>query len=171
MANLNPPMKVPGYIFSDKIGAGAYGVVFKAYRKVQDGSTEVVAIKAVLRSSLSASAVDSLITEIQLLKKLKHDHIVQLKDFLCDSHYIYILMEYCSGGDLSHFIKSRHRLPEAACQRFLQQIASAMKYIRSENVSHFDLKPQNILLSSRKHPVGSWIRIWCSRILQTCFLL
>lgn len=151
MASL-PVVKLNDYIVCDKIGSGGYADVYKAYRK-PPAHKEYVAIKAVLRSNLSPGATDNLITEIRLLKKLKHDHIVQLKDFLCDENYVYIIMEYCGGGDLSHFIKSRNRLPETACQRFLQQIAAALKYMRNENVSHFDLKPQNILLASRKNPV------------------
>lgn len=147
-----PPVVVPDYLVCDKIGSGGYADVYKAYKR-SSGGRECVAIKAVLRSTLSPGSTESLLTEIRLLKRLNHDHIVQLKDFMYDTNYIYIVMEYCAGGDLSHFIKSKHRLPENACQRFLQQLASALKYMRDENVSHFDLKPQNILLASRKNPV------------------
>ncbi|XP_067667200.1 serine/threonine-protein kinase ULK3-like isoform X2 [Haliotis asinina] len=61
-------------------------------------------------------------------------------------------MEHCSGGDFSHFIRKRRRLPEHLVKRFLQQLASAMKYLWSKNVAHMDLKPQNILLTSVTHP-------------------
>ena len=49
--------------------------------------------------------------------------------------------------------RSKHRLSETACQRFLQQLASAMAYLRERNVGHFDLKPENVLLLSRRNPV------------------
>ena len=146
-----PPLKLQDYVVCEKIGSGGYADVYKAYKK--KAPSEVVAIKAVQRASLSPGATDSLITEIRLLKNLKHDHIVQLKDFMCDENYIYIIMEHCNGGDLSHFIRSRHRLPETACQRFLQQLAAALFFIRQQNIAHFDLKPQNILLQSRRNPV------------------
>lgn len=55
-------------------------------------------------------------------------------------------MEYCDGGDLSSFIKKRHKLPEQICRKFLQQLALALRYLRNNNVSHMDLKPQNLLL-------------------------
>ncbi|CAL4130822.1 unnamed protein product, partial [Meganyctiphanes norvegica] len=84
---------------------------------------------------------------------LKHEHIVVMKDFLWDERYIFIVMEYCNGGDLSRLIKTKQRLSESVCQRFLQQLASALKYMREQNVSHFDLKPQNILITSRRHPI------------------
>lgn len=58
-------------------------------------------------------------------------------------------MEYCDGGDLSSFIRERHKLPEQICRRFSQQLALALKYLRNNNVSHMDLKPQNLLLMKR----------------------
>ncbi|KAJ8883853.1 hypothetical protein PR048_015708 [Dryococelus australis] len=61
---------------------------------------------------------------------------------------IYIIMEYCNGGDLSCFIRKRRRLPEATCRKFLQQLALALKFMRSHNVCHMDLKPQNLLLTT-----------------------
>lgn len=55
-------------------------------------------------------------------------------------------MEYCDGGDLSNFIKKRHKLQENVCRKFLQQLALALRYLRGHNVCHMDLKPQNLLL-------------------------
>lgn len=56
-------------------------------------------------------------------------------------------MEFCDGGDLSGFIRKRKILPEKICKRFLQQLALALKFLRSHNICHMDLKPQNLLLS------------------------
>lgn len=113
-----------------------------------------MAIKCVLKNSLSKSSVDNIITEITILKKIKQKFIVELKDFQWDEFYIYLIFEYCSGGELSKYIKLNKRLPESTVQHFLQQIASALKVLRSHNVAHMDLKPQNILISHP--PVRSW---------------
>lgn len=59
---------------------------------------------------------------------------------------IYIIMELCNAGDLSAYIKKHKTLPESTCKFFMRQLASAMHYMRSNNISHFDLKPQNLLL-------------------------
>ncbi|KAG8228580.1 hypothetical protein J437_LFUL009285 [Ladona fulva] len=142
--------QLDGYVFVEKIGSGSYSTVYKAFRK--EGSREVVAVKCVEKTKLLGSAIDNIITEITLLKKLKHDHIVEMKDFSWDTRNIYIMMEYCGGGDLSSFIQKRHKLPEATCKRFLQQLASALKYLRSNDVCHMDLKPQNLLLTSKTNP-------------------
>jgi serine/threonine-protein kinase ULK/ATG1 len=66
-------------------------------------------------------------TEIELLKRLKHRHIVELYDFVWDSEAIYLIMEYCSGGDLSEFIQSRKALPEKVARKFLQQLGTTFQ--------------------------------------------
>ncbi|KAK2186540.1 hypothetical protein NP493_197g05000 [Ridgeia piscesae] len=147
-------MTVPsakGYIFTERLGSGTYATVYKAYRK--SAAREVVAIKCVQKSKLNRTSTENLLTEIELLKTLRHEHIVELKDFQWDANYIYLVMEYCSGGDLGHFIQARHTLSEHTARRFLQQLAFGLRYMREMNVSHLDLKPQNILLSSMHNPV------------------
>ncbi|CAG5099486.1 Similar to ulk3: Serine/threonine-protein kinase ULK3 (Xenopus laevis) [Cotesia congregata] len=135
--------KLDDYIIIEKIGTGSYATVYKAVKK---DNRSVVALKCVDSSTLSKSAIDNLITEINLLKVLKHEHIVEMKDFFWGEGRIYIVMEYCDAGDLSTFIKRKHKLPEKVCHKFLQQLALALKYLRSNNVCHMDLKPQNLLL-------------------------
>lgn len=54
----------------------------------QDCSREVVAIKCVESSTLSKSAVDNLVTEINLLKVLKHEHVVEMKDFFWSDGFV-----------------------------------------------------------------------------------
>jgi len=58
-------------------------------------------------------------------------------------------MEYCDAGDLSSFIKKRVKLPEQTCQKFLQQLAVGLQFLRSHNISHLDLKPQNLLIVTK----------------------
>jgi len=106
----------------------------------------MVAIKVIERSKLSKSAEDAVVTEIGVMKKFKHKHIVQMIDFIWDYKNIYIILEHCDGGDLSSFIKQRTKLSEKICRKFLQQLALALQFLRSHNVSHLDLKPQNLLL-------------------------
>ncbi|XP_059512929.1 serine/threonine-protein kinase ULK3 isoform X6 [Myotis daubentonii] len=69
-----------------------------------------------------------------------------------DSDNIYLIMEFCAGGDLSRFIHTRRILPEKVARVFMQQMASALQFLHARNISHLDLKPQNILLSSLEKP-------------------
>ncbi|CAH0602305.1 unnamed protein product [Chrysodeixis includens] len=138
--------KIDGYVVTEKLGSGSYSTVYKAYTKV--GARSIVAIKCVDKSRVkhSGSAVDNLITEIRLLKSLTHPHIVHMKNFTWDDKNIYIIMEYCCGGDLSKYIHRYGRVPEKQVLYFLQQLASALKFLREKGVVHMDLKPHNLLL-------------------------
>ncbi|NXD06224.1 ULK3 kinase, partial [Nothocercus nigrocapillus] len=144
----------------------------------QRNAREVVAIKCVSKRSLNRASVENLLTEIEILKAVRHPHIVELKDFQVgrgpragrpgppcsvqgassglppqwDSDHIYLIMEFCAGGDLSRFIRTRRILPEKVVRVFLQQLACALKFLHERNISHLDLKPQNILLSSLENP-------------------
>ena len=138
------------FVFTDKLGSGTYATVYKAFKRW--GNRQSVAVKCVKKSSLNKASTENLLCEIGLLKKLQHPHIVKLIDFQWDDSFIYIIMEYCSGGDLSHFIRSKRTLPEYTVKRFLQQLVKAMMYMRSNNVAHMDLKPQNILLTAPPNP-------------------
>ncbi|XP_039650139.1 serine/threonine-protein kinase ULK3 isoform X2 [Perca fluviatilis] len=139
------PPKLSDFILTERLGSGTYATVYKAYRK--GDSREVVAVKVVGKKSLNRASTENLLTEIEILKTMRHPHIVQLKDFQWDADNIYLIMEWCSGGDLSRFIRSRRILPERVARCFLQQIACALQFLHERNISHLDLKPQNILLS------------------------
>jgi len=122
--------------------------VYKGYKK--GNSREIVAVKCIKKSSLSKNSSENLIREIEILKSLDHKHIVKLKDFQWDDNNIFLILEYCSGGDLSSYIKRYKRLPETVSRKFLRQLALALQYIREKNISHMDLKPQNLLIESKE---------------------
>jgi serine/threonine-protein kinase ULK/ATG1 len=136
------------YIYRDqRIGTGAYSVVYKGICR---NTKEPVAIKKIdlRRFKDDKARIDE---EIEIMKKLKHIGIVQLYDVIYDklNDYVYIIMEYCSGGDLSTII---HQSTEAEIQRYFQQLAEAFKYLFKQKILHRDIKPQNILFKdpSRK---------------------
>ncbi|KAL1435379.1 hypothetical protein MTO96_000058, partial [Rhipicephalus appendiculatus] len=142
--------KLPEYIFTEKLGQGTYATVFKAYHKT--GARRVVAIKCISKSSLTKTATENLLTEIAILKRIKNEHIVELIDFQWNQQFIYLIMEYCAGGDLHRFIRANKRLRESIVRKFLQQLAKALRVLHQHNIAHMDLKPQNILLSSVRNP-------------------
>ncbi|XP_015728256.1 serine/threonine-protein kinase ULK3 isoform X3 [Coturnix japonica] len=144
------PPRLDGFVLTERLGTGTYATVYKAYSK--RNTREVVAVKCVSKRSLNRASVENLLTEIEILKTIRHPHIVELKDFQWDSDHIYLIMEFCAGGDLSRFIRMRRILPEKVARIFLQQLACALKFLHDHNISHLDLKPQNILLSTPENP-------------------
>ncbi|CAH8559994.1 unnamed protein product [Schistosoma intercalatum] len=142
-------IKVPGFVISQLLGRGTYGQVYMGRKS---GSSKLVAIKCIMKLKLSNQARDNLVSEISILKALEHPHIVRMLDFTWDASFVYIIMEFCGGGDLSRYLRLKRRLDELLVQRFLQQLALALQYLKSKNIVHMDLKPQNILLTSINNP-------------------
>lgn len=128
----------------------------------------LVAIKSVNLSKLNKKLKDNLTSEIAILKGLHHPHIVALIDCKESTAHIHLVMEYCALGDLSYFIKKRDTvgnnpmirdmmqkypnprvggLNEVVVRHFLQQLSSSLSFLRSQNLIHRDVKPQNLLLN------------------------
>uniref|UniRef100_A0AAQ5YWN2 non-specific serine/threonine protein kinase n=1 Tax=Amphiprion ocellaris TaxID=80972 RepID=A0AAQ5YWN2_AMPOC len=127
----------------DLIGHGAFAVVFKGRHK--EKRDWEVAIKCINKKNFAKS--QSLLgKEIKILKELKHENIVRLLDYQEMGGCVYLVMEYCNGGDLAEYLHSKGTLSEDTIRVFLQQIAQAMKVLQSKGILHRDLKPQNILL-------------------------
>ncbi|RVE65613.1 hypothetical protein OJAV_G00118520 [Oryzias javanicus] len=132
----------------DLIGHGAFAVVFKGrHREKHDWE---VAVKCINKKNLAKSQT-LLGKEIKILKELKHENIVALLDFQETVSSVYLVMEYCNGGDLADYLHSKGTLSEDTIRVFLQQIVGAIKVLQSKGIIHRDLKPQNILLS---YPAG-----------------
>ncbi|MEQ2264849.1 Serine/threonine-protein kinase ulk2, partial [Xenotaenia resolanae] len=146
------------YSRKDLVGHGAFAVVFKGrHRKKTDWE---VAIKSINKKNLSKSQI-LLGKEIKILKELQHENIVALYDVQETPNSVFLVMEYCNGGDLADYLQAKGTLREDTLRVFLQQIAAAMRILHSKGIIHRDLKPQNILLSyvGRKKSNISGIRI------------
>uniref|UniRef100_A0A8C7FWD5 non-specific serine/threonine protein kinase n=1 Tax=Oncorhynchus kisutch TaxID=8019 RepID=A0A8C7FWD5_ONCKI len=131
MASSFAPPKLADFILTERLGSGTYATVYKAYRK--GDNREVVAVKVVGKKTLNKVSMENLLTEIEILKTVRHPHIVQLNDFQWDSENIYLILEWCSGGDLSRFIHSRRLLPERVARLFLQQIGESHQILTEAN--------------------------------------
>ncbi|ORX44069.1 Pkinase-domain-containing protein [Hesseltinella vesiculosa] len=146
---------VGNYVILEKIGQGSFATVYTARHK---DTGHRVAIKSVLRTKLTKKLLENLESEIAILKAIRHDHIVGLSECQETETHIHLVMDYCSLGDLSQYIKRiRHSksargplggLPEATVRHFLKHLVSALRFLRSQNLVHRDIKPQNLLLVS-----------------------
>ena len=136
------------YLIKEEIGRGGFGVVS---RGVHVDTGQQVAIK---RIRLSAEA--NLESEIGILKRLKHKHIVRLFDVLRSQNNIYLVLEYCPSGDLRKLIGRGRGLQESQVRSFTRQLGEGLRYLRQNGIVHRDLKPGNILQarsSSGRDPV------------------
>lgn len=129
------------YVVQKQIGAGSFSTVWLARHRVN--GTEV-AIKEIVTARLNSKLKESLKSEIVILQRISHPNIIHLHDMIEDPGKIYIVLEYCRGGDLSMYIQRRQgRIAEATAKHFMQQLASGLKVLRENNLIHRDLKPQD----------------------------
>ncbi|KAJ9646529.1 Protein kinase protein rad53 [Coniosporium tulheliwenetii] len=86
--------------------------------------------------------------EMRIMKTLVHRNIVQYVDYVDAKDHIYIIMEYVPCGDLQDYLKENDVLHEAAAKRMAYQILNALAYLHRKNITHRDIKPDNILIAS-----------------------
>eukprot|EP01135_Chromosphaera_perkinsii_P000992 Nk52_evm6s156 gene=Nk52_evmTU6s156 len=137
----------------DRIGRGSFAVVYKGRRingELGEDGSPFVAIKRINKGKLNDKLSENLQMEIQILRKTKHPNIVRLFDIMESKENMYLIMEYCSKGDLSKYIKHHKRVDVDLVKKLMQQIAAALEFLRNKNIIHRDLKPQNLLLSATK---------------------
>lgn len=107
---------------------------------------ETRAVKIMDKSKISPSEQVRLSYEIDVLRNLSHPNILRLFEVFEDSKQIYLVTEFCSGGELFDEIISKGFLSEKDAAPIIKQLLSAIAYCHNQNVCHRDLKPENILL-------------------------
>ena len=133
------------YEIRQVLGKGKFGLVKLGIHR---GSGRKVAIKIINKKLVTAIDVQQVKTEIDILKIAKHPNIIQLYDVFENENYIYIIMEYCAGGDLFSYIEKRgFRLPETRAAEIIHKLSTAVYFLHEYGVVHRDLKPENILMT------------------------
>ena len=133
------------YDIKQKLGKGKFGLVKLGINKQ---TKEKVAVKIMNKNKMDSSDLELVRTEIEILKICQHPYIIKLYDIFENVDYIYIIMEYCSGGDLFTFLKKRDfRLKEQKVVVIIYKLCKALFYVHSYGIAHRDIKPENVLLT------------------------
>ena len=139
------------------IGKGNFGSISKIRRK-SDG--KILVWKELNYGSMKEKYRHHIMSEINILKELHHPNIVKYYDNIIDKENtkIYIVMEYCPGGDLSQLIKrcrhSKQYIKEDIIWKIFSQVVSALYAChtnKSGKILHRDIKPSNVFLDSNNN--------------------
>nr|XP_057917866.1 maternal embryonic leucine zipper kinase isoform X1 [Doryrhamphus excisus]XP_057917951.1 maternal embryonic leucine zipper kinase isoform X1 [Doryrhamphus excisus] len=130
------------YEVYETVGSGGFAKV-KLGRHILTG--EKVAIKIMNKKDLGDD-LPRVKLEIEAMKNLSHQHICRLYQVIESSTQIFMILEYCPGGELFDYIIAKERLSEQETRVFFRQIVSALAYVHSQGYAHRDLKPENLLI-------------------------
>jgi len=138
------------YVMLKVLGCGSYG---KVKLCISSTNNEFYAVKIYQKEVLKrrriglSSALQDVIREIAIMKKLDHENIVKLYEVIDDDEHerIYMVMEYVDGGSLADHEGEPYPMDEA--RKYFRDIISGLEYLHSQKVIHRDIKPENLLVT------------------------
>lgn len=139
------------YDIVSTIGRGGSGKVFLVRSKEDQRQ---YALKQIILNTKS-NTKESVLKEARILSTLKHPHIVTCCNFFFDDleEHLYILQDYCDGGNLQDQIfdnkEKRANIKEEQIMQWFVQVTMAVQHIHANKILHRDLKTQNIFLTKR----------------------
>ena len=140
------------YEFVCQIGKGNFGRISKIIRK---SDKKALIWKELDYGQMSEKEKEQIVSEVNILRELKHPNIVRYYDRIIDKKHsrIYIIMEYCEGGDLNQLIKRCKKTGEFIAEdiiwKIFTQVLLAIHVIHNHKegkILHRDIKPSNIFL-------------------------
>uniref|UniRef100_A0A8C9WGP5 Mitogen-activated protein kinase kinase kinase 3 n=1 Tax=Scleropages formosus TaxID=113540 RepID=A0A8C9WGP5_SCLFO len=132
------------------LGQGAFGQVYLCYDVDTGRELAAKQVQFDPHSPETSKEVSALECEIQLLKNLHHERIVQYYGCLRDHNekILTIFMEYMPGGSVKDQLKAYGALTENVTRKYTRQILEGMSYLHSNMIVHRDIKGANILRDS-----------------------
>uniref|UniRef100_UPI0037E8BF54 serine/threonine-protein kinase SIK3 homolog isoform X2 n=1 Tax=Semicossyphus pulcher TaxID=241346 RepID=UPI0037E8BF54 len=165
-----PPARVGHYEIERTIGKGNFAVVKLATHIITKAK---VAIKIVDKTQLDDENLKKIFREVQIMKLLKHPHIIRLFQVMETERMIYLVTEYASGGEIFDHLVAHGRMAEKDARKKFKQIVAAVHFCHCRNIVHRDLKAENLLLDhnlnikiadfgfSNLFSQGQLLKTWC----------
>ncbi len=143
------------------IGQGSFGIVYKVKNKI---TKQKYACKKIPKFNIKTKEeYETLQKEITLLSKLDHPNISKIYEAYEDETSIYIIMEYCKGGELYkkmiNLLEKGELLTEESIAIIFKQLISVISYCHNHNICHRDIKPENILLIDDTNDFNNNIKV------------
>jgi serine/threonine-protein kinase ULK4 len=126
------------YVLYDELGKGTYSVVYKGRKK---GSVEYVAVHCAEKTKRK-----ELQNIVRLTHELSHDNIVTFYEWYETTNHIWMIMELCTGQNLSVMLEQDGCFPETTVRSFGLDIASGLHYLHGLGILYCDLRCSKLIL-------------------------
>ena len=134
-----------GYQLLHTLGQGEFAKVKLCTKRIENKPAKF-AVKLFKRDKIQTNR-KRVKREINIMKVLKHPHLVQLIDIVKDQKHVGLVMDYCSGGELFEYILRNRYLKATEASRLFCQLMDGVNYLHMNSIVHRDLKLENILLT------------------------
>jgi protein serine kinase H len=132
------------YFLVEELGRGTFSTVYKAVHRT---TLESFAIKCI---EIEEDRKQAIAREVSILSRLHHKNIVTLFEVHLHGNMIFLVTELASEGELFRCILQQGEYPEETSRKMVSQILRAVSYLHAHGIAHRDLKPQNILITTRE---------------------
>ncbi|CAD7964980.1 unnamed protein product [Amoebophrya sp. A25] len=144
------PMRPSDLKYHGLIGRGSYGKVLVC--SIRDDKSKLYAVKILNKANVvQRKQVDHTRTERNVLEVLCHPFIVKIHHAFQTRSRLYVVLEYCPGGELFFHLTRAERFGHTRCKFYSCEILLAIHYLHSLNIIYRDLKPENVLLDREGH--------------------
>ncbi|CAK0864851.1 unnamed protein product [Prorocentrum cordatum] len=132
------------------LGTGASCRVVQVQHRA-DGRTFAVKMMSKRRLVAGERKLERAVQEKRLLARLSHPFVVSMHWALQTRSHLFMVMDYCPGGELFHHLQKRGRFSEPDCRFYVCEILLGLEYLHSLGILSKDLKPENCLLDGGGH--------------------
>ncbi|KAK3012230.1 hypothetical protein RJ639_012239 [Escallonia herrerae] len=155
---------IGNYILGGRAGPGSFAVVWRSRHRQLGLEVAVKEIdkkhlpltnpkpksKNTVKMAGGGNPSNNLLKEISIPSNIRHPNIIRLFEAIETEDRIYLVLEYCDGGDLAAYLHRRCKLSQDVARHFMRQLASGLQVLNENRLIHRDLKPQNLLLSTNE---------------------
>ncbi len=135
------------YIIEEYLGGGGFGETYRAQNRHEGKSVAIKTLNLFQQFQPDfAKTQNKFLKEAMSLAKCRHPHIVEVYDIFREGDFNCMVMELIDGIDLATHLKENGRLSEQKALSMIQQLGDALTCVHKQNLTHRDVKPENIML-------------------------
>jgi len=131
------------------VGEGAHAKVMQVAEK---STGRMMAMKVLnKRKVIDMGQVDNIMIERRVLEQINHPFFVNLHYAFQTKDKLYLLLDFCTGGELFYHMKNEVRFSVTRCCLYAAEISCGLDHMHSMGIIYRDLKPENLLIDTEGH--------------------